>query len=75
MDPQASSTIVSSGVAENIKEAVGFVTMAVTPESSSSVAPAGLSGFGDGVLYGSITQPASVAPVQPTFPGLVELLE
>lgn len=75
MPPQDLSTIVSRGPAENIKMVVGFVTPAITSDSSSNIAPAWLPGFCDRILYSSIIQPASVTPVHPTYPGLVELLE
>lgn len=39
------------------------------------MAPAGLSWFGDWVLHRSITEPASIAPVQPTPPGIVQLVK
>lgn len=69
-------TIEAGGKTEDIKAAVGLVTSTVASQSSASLPPStGLSGVGDRVLHGSITQPASIAPVQTTFPGLVELAE
>lgn len=62
--------------AENIEAAAELVASAVIPETSIGIcATAGPPGLVDGVLHGSVVQPASIAPVQACLPGVVQLLE
>lgn len=53
-----------------------FVTHPISPDAGGGVfSSAGFSGFGDGVLNGSVTEPAGVTPVQTISPGVVQLLK
>ncbi|KAK7828750.1 hypothetical protein U0070_006535 [Myodes glareolus] len=48
----------------------------IVPDTRHCVlAPTGLAWFGDRVLHRSITEPASIAPVQATSPGIIQLVE
>lgn len=61
---------------ENIVSALLFIPEAIVSDTRHRILPpAGLPGLGDGVLHRAIAEPASIAPVQPWPPGLVELVE
>lgn len=69
-------TLEARGEAEDIVVALGLFTLAVVPQARPGVGTStGPSRFGDGVLHGPVVQPAGVAPVHATPPGLVELVE
>lgn len=67
-------TLVCRGKAEHVKEAL-FVTTAIVPDARTTVgATTRCSGVGDGILHCAIIQPASIAPIKATFPGLKQLI-
>lgn len=64
------------GEAEHVVVVLLLVSQAVAADARQRVlAPAGLSGDVNRILNASIAQPSSVAPVQLSLPGCVQLIE
>lgn len=64
------------GEAEHIVLVLLFVSQAIVANARHCVlASAGFSGGGDGILDRAVTQPASVAPVHPSSPRIIQLVK
>lgn len=62
--------------AEDVVLVLVFVSQAVVSDPRHRVlASAGFSGSGDGILDRAVAQPAGVAPVHPSSPRVVQLVE
>lgn len=69
-------TFVVRGETEDIISFFLLVTHPIIPHTGNGVfASTWLSGFGDGVLHRSVTEPPCIAPIQPVSPGIVQLVE
>ncbi len=69
-------TFVVRGETEDIISFLLLVTHPIIPHTWNGVfASTWLSGFGDGVLHRSVTEPPCIAPIQPISPCIVQLVE
>ena len=71
-----SFTFVVGGEAEHVVVVLVLVSQAIVADTGHRVlASTGLSGVGDGILHRAVTQPAGIAPVHISSPGVIQLVK